>query len=187
MIQRKTQLGILVLAALVSVSYWASRGQKDVKQQPTPGLNTQLDFALQNFEYQFYDLDGMPTARLTAPDLSNHAETGISMVNKPVFDVVDHGVPWKIIAESAIVAADKEQIILSGDVWIRRPASELGGELNINTSELTYEVSPKIASSDRPVQLMQDNDVMEAVGFRVNMKNNRFQLLDRVKLTYAVN
>ena len=63
----------------------------------------------------------------------------------------------------------------------------MGGELNINTSELIFEMSPKIAHSDRPVHLVQDDDIMEAVGFRVNMKNNRFQLMDRVKLKYAVN
>lgn len=180
-------MGIFVLTALVAASYWASRGQKDIEGQPIAGLDTRLDYALEEFEYQFFDIDGNPSARLTAPELTNHAETGISEIQQPVFDVIDQGVPWKIVAESAIVAADKEHVTLSGDVWIRRPASELGGELNINTSELIFELSPKVASSDRPVQLMQDNDIMEAVGFRVNMKNNRFQLLDRVKLKYAVN
>lgn len=187
MIQRKTQLGIFVLTALVAASYWASRGQKDTGTQPISGLDTRLDFALQEFEYQFFDIDGKPSALLTAPQLTNNAESGISEIQQPVFDVIDQGVPWRIVAESAIVAADKEYITLSGDVWIRRPASELGGELNINTSELIFELSNKIASSERPVQMMQDNDIMEAIGFRVNMKNNRFQLLDRVKLKYAVN
>lgn len=187
MIRRKTQLGIFVLAALVAGSYWASREQKDTGEQPTPGLDTRLDYALQEFEFQFFDVDGLPSARLTAPELSNHAETGISEVQRPVFNVIDQGVPWKIIAESATVTADKEHITLSGNVWISRPASDLGGELNINTSELIFEMSPKIAHSDRPVHLVQDDDIMEAVGFRVNLKNNRFQLMDRVKLKYAVN
>ena len=187
MIQRKTQLGIFVLAALVAASYWASRGQKDMGEQPTPGLDTRLDYALEEFEFRFFDTEGRPSARLTAPELANHAESGISEIRRPVFDVMDEGVPWKIIAESATVTADKETVTLSGNVWINRPASDLGGELNINTSELIFEMSPKIARSDRPVQLMQDDDIMEAIGFRVNMKNNRFQLMDRVKLKYAVN
>jgi LPS export ABC transporter protein LptC len=186
-IPRKTQLGIVVLTAFVAASYWASRGQNDSRLQPTPGLDTQLDFALQDFEYQFFDLNGVPSARLSAPELSNHAASGISEVSNPVFDIMEHGVPWQIIAESATVAADKEHVILKGDVKIRRPASELGGELNISTSELTFEVSPKIASSEHAVHLIQDNDIMEAVGFSVDMINNRYQLLDRVKLTYAIN
>ena len=187
MIQRKTQMGMLVLAALVAASYWANRGKKDGATQPIRGLDTQLDYALQDFEYQFFDLEGRPSASLVAPELSNHAASGISQVNHPVFIVIDRGISWEIVAESATVAADKEHILLSGDVWIRRPATDLGEPLNISTSELTIEVSPKIASSDRPVILMEGKDIMEAVGFRVNMMNNRFQLLDQVKLTYAVN
>ena len=43
------------------------------------------------------------------------------------------------------------------------------------------------AVSDRPVRVVDGRDIMEAVGFRVNMKDGTFQLLSRVKLTYAVN
>ena len=187
MIRRKTQMGILVLAGLVALSYWASRDQKVGQQQPIDGLDTRLDYALSDFEYQFFDLDGLLSASMTAPELATDENSGISQVSNPVFIVIDHGISWRIIAESATVSADKDNIVLSGDVWIHRPATDSSGPLNINTSELTIEVGVKIASSERPVRLMEDNDIMEAVGFRINMMENRLQLLNRVKLTYAVN
>lgn len=187
MILRKTQMGIMVLTMLVAVSYWASRGQKDPEPRPTRGLDTQLDYALQDFEYQFYDLKGLPTIRLTAPELSNNAASGISRISHPVFNIVERGISWEIIAESATVTADRERVVLNGSVWIRRPASFLGELLNLRTSELTIDLNERIASSVHAVRMTQGNDIMEAVGFRVNMVNNRFQLLDQVKITYAVN
>jgi lipopolysaccharide export system protein LptC len=183
-IQRKTQWGIMVMTVLVAFSFWASRGQKDRSAQPTRGLDTKLDYALHDFEYQFFDLEGQPSTRLVAPTLSNNAVSGISEVQHPVFNIIDHGNAWEIIAESATVSADKEHIQLSGDVRIRRPATATVESLDIRTNELTINVSPKTANSESPVA---GNDIMEAVGFRVNMNSNRFQLLNQVKLTYAVN
>ena len=48
-------------------------------------------------------------------------------------------------------------------------------------------MTPRTAVSDRPVRMVDGTDIMEAVGFRVNIKDNTFELLNRVKLTYAVN
>ena len=187
MTPRKTQTGILVLAALVAASYWANRGNKVATDGPTLGLDIQLDYALQDFEYRFYDVDGNPSVNLTAPKLANQATSGISEVSNPVFTIIDNGISWRIVAESAIVSADKENILLSGDVWITRPAFDTNEALNLNTSELTIEVTPKVASSERPIRLTEGNNIMEATGFRVNMTNNRYQLLNQAKLTYAVN
>ncbi|MFT5140194.1 MAG: LPS export ABC transporter protein LptC [Lysobacterales bacterium] len=186
MIQRKTQWGILVLSVLVATSFWASRGQKDRSVQPTRGLDTKLDFALQDFEYQFFDVEGQPSFSLIAPTLSNNASTGISEVQHPVFNFIDQENSWEIVAESATVSADKEHILLNGDVHIRRPATGMADSLDISTAELMIDVGPKTASSKMPVHMIEGNNIMEAVGFRVNMKSNRFQLQNKVKLTYAV-
>ena len=70
---------------------------------------------------------------------------------------------------------------------MRREANLQNEQLEISTSELQLEITPRIASSERPVRVIEGNDTMEAVGFRVNMNNDRFQLLNRVKLTYAIN
>ena len=182
MIRRKTRMGILLLAALVAASYWAGREQLDRQQAPSPGLDTQLDYALQDFELKFFDREGQLSIRLTAPELANHATSGVGEISKPVFNVVHGGNVWKIVAESAIVQADREHITLTGDVWMRRHQPDdtsmvEGGILDIHTSMLMLDVTPRIAFSDQPVRVVDGNDIMEAVGFRVNMINDKFQLL----------
>ena len=187
MIRRKTKTGILLLAVLAAASYWAGREGQDPQQAPSPGLDTQLDYALQDFELKFFDREGRQTIRLTAPVLANNAASGVGEISKPVFDVANDGKFWKIVAESATVQADREHITLSGDVWMHRRELNGAAILDIYTSELMLEVTPRIAFSDRPVRVVDGHDIMEAVGFRVNMNNDNFQLLDKVKLVYAVN
>lgn len=187
MIQRKTVQGMLLLSALVAGSFWVSSGQRETDNSPIEGLDTQLDYALRDFEVRYYDTQGNPSLDMVAPMLANEAATGIGEITAPVFDIRHRGSKWKIVADSATVDASREHLVLNGDVRMHREASLQNESLEISTSALQLDISPRVASSDRPVRVIEGNDTMEAVGFRVNMDNDRFQLLNRVKLTYAVN
>lgn len=187
MIPRKTSQGILVLAALVALTYWASRSTTDRSSTPIAGLDTRLDYALQDFEMQFYDALGQPSAHLRAPELANDAESGIGRISRPVFDIIHRGSEWQIIAESATVSADRERVVLQGDVRMERAVEGDGAPLNISTSELLLQIASRIASSERRVHIADGRDTMEALGFTIDMTINRFQLSDQVKLRYAVN
>lgn len=187
MIQRKTASGILILAALVAATWWAGRSTTERGGTPTPGLDTKLDYALQDFEMQFYDALGQPSAQLRAPRLANDAETGIGLITRPVFDITHSGNAWRIIAESATVSADREQVVLQGDVRMTGGAGAPADTVDISTSEMLLQVAKRVARSDRRVHIVQGADTMEALGFTVDMTVSRFQLFDQVKLRYAVN
>lgn len=180
-------MGIALLAALAATSFWANRGTQDTAPPPIAGLDTRLDYALQSFELRMFDQQGVPSLRLLAPAMSNDAETGISTVQTPSIEVLQPDGTWNIDARAATVAADREHILMSGDVWMRRSGAGTQPALDLRTSELELEVTPRKASSDEPVRMVEGPHVMEAVGFRVNIMDNTFQLLNRVKLTYAIN
>jgi len=177
----------MVLAALTVASFWANRGQQDPAPPPIAGLDTRLDYALQSFELRTFDRDGAPSARLLAPRMSSDAESGISTVEVPSIEVTQEDETWRIEAESATVSPDREEILLHGEVRMRRAATAAAPATHIETSELTLEVTPRLAHSEQAVRLVEGPHLMESVGFRVNMRDNTFQLLNRVKLTYAVN
>lgn len=187
MIQRKTVSGIMVLTVLVAASYWAGRSSSERSVNPITGLDTRLDYALQDFEMQFYDALGQPSAHLSAPRLSNDAESGVGKIVQPVFNIIHHGNVWQIIAESATVSADREQVLLQGDVHMKRDSDINQAPLDISTSEMLLKVPVRIASSDRRVHISEGNDTMEALGFTIDMTVDRFQLFDQVKLRYGIN
>jgi len=187
MIRRKTSAGILVLASLVALSYWAGRIKSDRVLRPIAGLDTRLDYALRDFEFQFYDLEGQPSAHLTAPVLANQAATGVGEITNPEFDVIHRGNVWNIVAQSATVAPDREHVLLHGDVTMQRSARGPDRQLDVRTSELMLEVNRRLASTDNPVRIEDGADILRAVGFKIDLANDQFTLLDEVQLTYAVN
>lgn len=187
MIRRRTSAGILVLAVLVALSYWAGRIKSDRVTGPIAGLDTRLDYALRDFELQFYDTRGQPAARLTAPMLTNEAASGVGEITRPRLDVIDRGNVWEIVAQSATIGPEREEVLLNGDVRMRRTADQAGQDLQLSTSEMLLEITRRLASSDRQVHIQDGADTLQAVGFEVNLANNQFTLLDEVQLTYAVN
>lgn len=187
MIRRKTGWGIFVLALLAAGSFWANRGQKEPGPPPIAGLDTRLDYALQAFELRMFDRDGAPSVRLLAPAMSSDAVTGISTVESPSIEVAHPNGDWRIVAEAATVAADREVIRMRGNVNLHRDATPAAPVLDIRTSELSLAVTPQTAHSDQAVRMVEGPHRMDAVGFRVNIRDNTFQLLNQVKVTYAIN
>ena len=187
MIPRKTRNGVILLAALTAFSFWLGRSGSDPRQEPISGLDTRLDYALHEFEARYFDAGGKQAVRLRAPTLSNDANSGIGVIENPSFEVVQDGNRWNIVAESATVTADREHIVLAGGVNMRRRDPVTAGWLEVNTSEITLDVLPRIARSDQPVVIQEGGNVLEAVGFRIDMNDNSFHLDDQVKGRYVLN
>jgi LPS export ABC transporter protein LptC len=179
--------GIAALAAVTAVSFWLNRGSDENKQDPISGLDTRLDYALQEFEAQYYDAEGRLALNLRAPVLTNNASSGIGIIEQPKFNVVQDGHLWSIVADTATVTADRERILLTGEVNMRRRDPSTAAWLEVNTSEMTLDVTPRVARSEQSVIIVDGSNTLEAVGFRIDMNDDSFHLDNQVKGLYAIN
>ena len=103
MIPRRTLLGIAVVGLLTAVSFWLNRDPDDDGPSAIAGLDTRLNYALQDFEALYYDQRGNLAGKVIAPRLANDAETGIGVIEEPRFQVVHEGRHWTILSEAATV------------------------------------------------------------------------------------
>ena len=187
MITRKTQRGIVLLVLLTTVSFWAGRKLDTEFQEPVAGLDPKLNYALRDFELQFFDQGGQPTINLRAPLLRNDPELRLGTIDKPVFKLNQPGATWNLTADSATVTADKEHVQLSGQVNILRHEPLTGALAELNTEEMLIEVTPQTASTDKPVTIFDGHNHLRARGLDLDMKTNTFMLKQQVEATYAVN
>ncbi|WP_191621210.1 LPS export ABC transporter periplasmic protein LptC [Marinihelvus fidelis] len=182
----RTRRGIILLGGLCLLSFWASRQDTDGEGGPIKGLDTRLDYALGNFRMLAYDEQGTPVVTLWAPRLANDAATGIGELDSPRAELHHEGFRWNIDAQHATISSDREIIQFSGNVRMVRESGEPSDHLEIESSEVMLEVTPRLASSDQWVDVADPAGKMRALGFSVDMLTNHYHLESGITGTYEI-
>ena len=186
MIQRRTRGGILVLMALATTSWLLTRGTESPSRQPWDGIDTQLNYALHDFEGHLLDDLGRVSMQISSPVLRKDASSEVGTIDEPVVQIQQEEDHWYIEAESAIITADREHVSLQGAVNMLRTNNTTGEILEITTRDVTLEVTPRKASTDSLVTLVQSGDRLDAVGMNLDITKNSYELLDDVRAHYEI-
>lgn len=186
MIQQRTAWGIVALSLLAASSYWLIRDAEQEEQTAIRGLDPRLDYALRNFEADYFDQQGQLAARVEAPLLTNDAATGVGRIERPRFEVVHAGALWTILSESATVTRDRERVLFAGAVSMVREEQTGTLPLQVRSSEVTLEVGPRIVRSENAVAIREGENILEATGFSLDLTQELFQLASDVRGQYAV-
>ena len=186
MMPRRTGRGIVILSGLVVISFWLRPDQEDNRNQSIVGLDTQLNYALHDFQALYYDLDGRLVGRMESPLLTNDAETGMGWVEKPLFRMVHQENLWTILSESATVTPDRQHVTFEGEVRLIAVSRENGRRMRVDSSEVTFDIDPRVAHSEAAVVIREATNTLKARGFSLDMTNSSFTLNREVQGLYGV-
>lgn len=186
MIRDRTRRGIIVLALLALLSWVFSRPGTEREAEPVEGLDTRLNYALHDFRGRLLNDLGEISLEIEAPLLRNDAASGIGTVERPRIRIQQEAEEWYITAESGIIAADREQVTLEGRVTLVRNNGLTGERLDIATRDVVLHVTPRTARTDAGVAIRQDGSTLDATGMRLDMINDRVELLSEVRAHYEV-
>ena len=184
MMAPSTRWGLVGAAALLAFTYWLSR-EDDIGESRIEGLDTALNYALEEFEMRAYDDQGAPALTLWAPRLVNEADTNIGRVDNPRLEVRHEGFVWRLTADTATIGADQEEVYLNGAVHIERTGATPADRVDIDTRNVTLEVDPRVAHSGEAIEVRDTAGVLTATGFRVDMVKDEFQLHNDVQGVYV--
>ena len=185
MIRRKTWHGIAVLAILACLSWLGARDTREPRPAPLDDLDTRLNYALWDFQAQLLNDQGKVNLVIHAPILRNNASTQIGTVENPRLQIQLDEDDWYITADSAIITSDREFVSLVGNVDLLRQ-KKTGSELmEIRTRDVMLNVTPRTASTEAEVNISQGGDHLEAVGMKLDLKSDSYELLSDVRGHYA--
>ena len=179
-----TRRGILLLALAAVASFLATR---DLRQDLGPGqgeVDTRLNYALFDFEALLLDKQGELAMTIQAPELQNNASSGVGTVSTPNIFLREAGNDWRIVADSAVVSADREFVSLAGAVSVVRYNAQTSDRLEIDTRDLLLAVSPRTATTDAHVNMRHAGDRLEANGMQLDLVKDRYQLFADVSAHY---
>ncbi len=177
---------MIILALLAMATFLLARDPSKPGNQPPARLDTRLDYALRDFNGRLLDKEGKLNLQITSPLLRKNAQSEVGTVKSPEIHIKQEDQQWHIKAESAIITADREFVSLVGDVHILR-RNEINGEtLEITTRDVILRVTPRTASTESLVTLVQKDDRLDALGMNLDIRNNSFELLNEVRATYDI-
>ena len=185
MIRRKTWGGIGLLTLMAVLSWLGAHSRSEPPAKPFADLDTRLNYALWDFSAQVLNEQGQVNFQMEAPILRNNASSQIGTVENPHIRIQQKEDQWYITADSAIIAADREHVSLIGNVDMLRENQSSHATLRIRTRDVMLNVKPKTASTDASVNIAQNSDHLEAVGMRLDMKTDSYELLHKVRARYA--
>ena len=186
MIKRETWHGIIFLTVLSIITWLLPKSSSDPVSQPPERLDTQLNYALWDFNGQLLDKQGNINLQISSPLLRKVAQSEVATVKSPQIRIKQADQQWHITAESAIITADREYISLIGDVTMLR-LNEISGEtLKIITRDVMLKVTPRTASTESFVTIIQYGDRLDALGMNLDIINDNFELLNDVRAHYEI-
>ena len=177
---------MIILALLAVATFLLARDPSNSVNQPPARLDTRLDYALRDFTGLLLDKTGNINLQISSPLLRKNAQSEVGTVKSPDIHIKQDDQQWHITAESAIITADREFVSLIGDVHILR-RNEISGEtLEITTRDVILRVTPRTASTESLVTIVQQDDRLDALGMNLDIRNNSFELLNEVRATYDI-
>ncbi len=185
MIRKSTWRGIGALAVLAALTWLAARDRGEPDAAPFDNLDTRLNYALWDFSAMLLDDEGQISLRIDAPILRNNASSQVGTIENPRIRIQQDPEEWYITADSAVVTADREHVSLVGTVDLLRENRLTRENLEIHTRDVLLNVSPRTASTESAVTIVQDGDRLDAVGMKLDMKTDSYELLDQVRAQYA--
>jgi len=183
-LQGKTWRGILLLTLLAVLSWQLSRQPLDMPGSEVGPPDLRLNYALYDFSGHLLDEQGRVKLDIAAPVLRNDAESGVGTVESPEIRIQQDSDRWYITAESAIVSPDREIVNLTGGVNLSRLDELTDQVLEIRTSEVVLHVTPRTAMTEAGVSVRQRGDRLDAVGMKLDMINEHYELLHDVRAHY---
>lgn len=186
MIKHKTKHGIIFLTALLSITWLVSKNPSDPVNEPPARLDTRLNYAMRNFDSQLLDKTGHLNLQISSPLLRKIAQSEVTTIETPRIRIKQDDQQWNITAESAIITADREYISLIGEVNMLRLNQISGETLEINTRDVILRVTPRKASTESFVTLIQYGDQLDALGMNLDIINGNYKLLNDVRVHYDI-
>jgi len=133
--------------------------------------------------------NGLVKNELIADKMTHYSDDKTTHLKSPVMTLHNSDMPpWIIQSEAGILAADGDNLLLKGKVFISREAMEKRKSLNIKTSNLRVKLSISYAETDEWAEIIEGGNRTEGIGLESTFVDPiQLKFLSRVKGRYEFN
>ena len=181
-----TRVLILLMFALAAFfSWWLSRTTVPSQIPQVDKQRHYPDYYLVDFMLTTMDDNGIPRNQLAAENMYHYSDDDTASLEKPYLVIYQNETDsWEIRAEHGLISEGGKAVMLQGDVFIEQVRAHSDRNLKIITSDLNIRTEEKFVNTEKPITIVDNFGVTEAVGMRADLKEHRLQLMSQVRGNY---
>jgi len=166
-------------------SFWLLQVMQGEDNTPGGSAGNEPDYIIDNFSWVRMSETGKPRYVISGERLTHHPVDNTALVDKPVVQslTVEHP-PMTMTAEHALVSQNQNQIDLTGNVDIKRPAGAKSEPLRIRTEALTVLPDEDIVKTDKAIEMQLGASSVAGVGMLANNATQQVHLGGRGQIIY---
>ena len=176
-------IGAGVLFALGS--FWLveviNRGDFGVNEVP----KSEPDYIVEGFSVVKMTAQGQPRYIVAGDKLIHHPDNDTADILRPVVQSLSPPLPpMTMTGATGRIDQVKNIVDVTGNVVVERPGSPQGPHLRMKTEALTILTDEDKMRTDLPVEMLQDDTVVTAVGMLADRAAGQVDLYHRVHIVY---
>jgi lipopolysaccharide export system protein LptC len=166
-------------------SFWLVQVMQGEENAAGFNAGNEPDYIVDNFSWVRMSEAGKPRYVISGERLTHRPVDNTALVDKPVVQslTAEHP-PMTMTANNGLVSQNQNQIDLTGNVDIQRPAGPGADPMRIRTEVLTILPDDEIAKTDKPIHMTLGSASVDAVGMVANNATQQIALGGRGKMTY---
>lgn len=174
----------LALIIAATVSYWTldKLTRDDLKK--LNALAHYPDFYMENFTTLTMRRDGTPKNRLSADYMAHYPDDNTTELIAPELEIFRPDQPPLVVnADRGWVTSDNAVILLTGNVYLHQNDENGDPELELITEDVRVLVDKEYAETDQPATLINKRSVVNSIGMRAYLQEQRMEFLNNVQTT----
>lgn len=186
--ERRTVIGIIVLALLVAFTGWRRLTSTDPDEAAAlpPGAVPGTDYALTDFTLTLLDTGGNLNLSLTGSAMRHDPRRQRSEIDDPQARIPRlPDVVWQATSRSGWVTDDAETVRLVDDVRLLRASPSIS-ELRLVTEALFLYPERRLARTDARVLIEQPGARVQGKGLRIDLDAGHYQINEQVTGRYEM-
>lgn len=179
-------LAIMLTAVFCAFgSFWLVQVMQGEDNAHGINAGNEPDYIVDNFSWVRMSEAGKPRYVISGDRLTHRPADNTALVEKPVVQnlTAEHP-PMTMTAEHALVSQNQNQIDLTGNVDIQRPAGKDSQPLRIRTQALTVLPDEDIVKTDKPIDMKLGASSVNGVGMLANNATQQVHLGGRGQIIY---
>lgn len=181
-------LPLLPLIGLLGFTYWLNQIAKTEAGKPGGDKRHDPDAIVENFSALELNERGVPHFTIAAKKMLHYPDDDSTILEAPHLTSLSAERPAiHATAKRGVISSKGDEVFLHEEVEVLREASLSQNELRIHTEYMHFVPDRELADTDRPVTILEANNVVQATGLELDNRARTLKLLAQVRSRYELN